>query len=182
MNISGTNLFFSSSSFFLFFFSVTTTLSPGSGHARRCNDTEKAYCVNGGECYFIHGINQLSCKWVISCALEFALKMSFSVVNLSSSGDSLSRGLNVNSFSWHFYCCNVPQRPDYKFLSCCLFSWSHLISILLSFSSSSSNTSQGNAASLPNYPPVVYFKTNNGVRCLCAHPFKSCLVYRRAAH
>ncbi|TKS83011.1 Pro-neuregulin-2, membrane-bound isoform [Collichthys lucidus] len=34
----------------------------GSGHARRCNDTEKAYCVNGGDCYFIHGINQLSCK------------------------------------------------------------------------------------------------------------------------
>uniref|UniRef100_A0A3P8U6A0 Neuregulin 2a n=1 Tax=Amphiprion percula TaxID=161767 RepID=A0A3P8U6A0_AMPPE len=42
--------------------SITTTLSPGSGHARRCNDTEKAYCVNGGDCYFIDGINQLSCK------------------------------------------------------------------------------------------------------------------------
>ncbi|XP_075887580.1 neuregulin 2a isoform X5 [Nelusetta ayraudi] len=40
----------------------TTTLAPGSGHARKCNDTEKAYCVNGGDCYFIHGINQLSCK------------------------------------------------------------------------------------------------------------------------
>ncbi|XP_064181887.1 pro-neuregulin-2, membrane-bound isoform-like isoform X4 [Anguilla rostrata] len=40
----------------------TTTLSPGSGHARRCNETERAYCVNGGDCYFIHGINQLSCK------------------------------------------------------------------------------------------------------------------------
>ncbi|XP_051537583.1 pro-neuregulin-2, membrane-bound isoform-like isoform X4 [Myxocyprinus asiaticus] len=42
--------------------SITTTLSPDPGHARRCNDTEKAYCVNGGDCYFIHGINQLSCK------------------------------------------------------------------------------------------------------------------------
>ncbi|XP_017554209.2 neuregulin 2a isoform X3 [Pygocentrus nattereri] len=42
--------------------SITTTLPPGSGHARRCNDTEKGYCVNDGECYFIHGINQLSCK------------------------------------------------------------------------------------------------------------------------
>ncbi|KAJ8367701.1 hypothetical protein AAFF_G00311320 [Aldrovandia affinis] len=42
--------------------SITTTLSPGSGHARRCNETEKTYCVNGGDCYFIHGINQLSCK------------------------------------------------------------------------------------------------------------------------
>ncbi|XP_055783466.1 pro-neuregulin-2, membrane-bound isoform-like isoform X1 [Salvelinus fontinalis] len=41
---------------------MTTTLSPGSSHARRCNDTEKSYCVNGGDCYFIHGINQLSCK------------------------------------------------------------------------------------------------------------------------
>ncbi|XP_029627552.1 pro-neuregulin-2, membrane-bound isoform-like isoform X2 [Salmo trutta] len=42
--------------------SLTTTLSPGTSHARRCNDTEKSYCVNGGDCYFIHGINQLSCK------------------------------------------------------------------------------------------------------------------------
>uniref|UniRef100_A0A3B4CAJ6 Neuregulin 2a n=1 Tax=Pygocentrus nattereri TaxID=42514 RepID=A0A3B4CAJ6_PYGNA len=42
--------------------SITTTLPPGSGHARRCNDTEKGYCVNDGECYFIHGINQLSCN------------------------------------------------------------------------------------------------------------------------
>ncbi|XP_051955523.1 pro-neuregulin-2, membrane-bound isoform-like isoform X4 [Xyrauchen texanus] len=42
--------------------SITTNLSPDPGHARRCNDTEKAYCVNGGDCYFIHGINQLSCK------------------------------------------------------------------------------------------------------------------------
>ncbi|XP_077447973.1 neuregulin 2a isoform X2 [Stigmatopora argus] len=42
--------------------SITTTLSPGSGHTRRCNDTEKGFCVNGGDCYFIHGINRLSCK------------------------------------------------------------------------------------------------------------------------
>ncbi|KAM9333273.1 neuregulin 2a isoform 2-T2 [Pholidichthys leucotaenia] len=42
--------------------SITTTTPPGSGHARRCNDSEKAYCVNGGDCYFIHGINQFSCK------------------------------------------------------------------------------------------------------------------------
>lgn len=41
---------------------VTTALPPGSGHERRCNETEKGYCVNNGECYFIHGINQLSCK------------------------------------------------------------------------------------------------------------------------
>ncbi|XP_028669316.1 pro-neuregulin-2, membrane-bound isoform-like isoform X3 [Erpetoichthys calabaricus] len=39
-----------------------TTPSPGSGHARKCNETEKAYCVNGGICYYIDGINQLSCK------------------------------------------------------------------------------------------------------------------------
>ncbi|XP_076025151.1 neuregulin 2a isoform X2 [Genypterus blacodes] len=42
--------------------SISTTLSPGSGHARSCNDTQKAYCVNGGHCYFIRGINHLSCK------------------------------------------------------------------------------------------------------------------------
>uniref|UniRef100_A0A665X2W6 Neuregulin 2b n=1 Tax=Echeneis naucrates TaxID=173247 RepID=A0A665X2W6_ECHNA len=41
---------------------TTTTPSPGVSHARRCNDSEKAHCVNGGDCYFIHGINQLSCK------------------------------------------------------------------------------------------------------------------------
>ncbi|KAM8899147.1 neuregulin 2a isoform 2-T2 [Spinachia spinachia] len=41
---------------------ITTTPAPGSGHARRCNATEKAYCVNGGECLFYHGINKLSCK------------------------------------------------------------------------------------------------------------------------
>uniref|UniRef100_A0A3B5MHB2 Neuregulin 2a n=1 Tax=Xiphophorus couchianus TaxID=32473 RepID=A0A3B5MHB2_9TELE len=42
--------------------SITTTLSPGSGHARRCNDTEKTFCVNGGDCYFIPGINKISCN------------------------------------------------------------------------------------------------------------------------
>ncbi|MEQ2243908.1 hypothetical protein ILYODFUR_011670 [Ilyodon furcidens] len=48
--------------FSFFFLPVTTTPPPGSGHARRCNDTEKAYCVNGGDCYFIHGINRIACK------------------------------------------------------------------------------------------------------------------------
>ncbi|XP_062867690.1 neuregulin 2a isoform X2 [Trichomycterus rosablanca] len=42
--------------------SITTALPSASGHARKCNETEKGYCVNNGECYFIHGINQLSCK------------------------------------------------------------------------------------------------------------------------
>ncbi|KAF3837991.1 hypothetical protein F7725_009759 [Dissostichus mawsoni] len=42
---------------------TTTTPSSGVSHARRCNDSEKAYCVNGGDCYIIHGINQLSCKF-----------------------------------------------------------------------------------------------------------------------
>ncbi|XP_037124888.1 neuregulin 2a isoform X1 [Syngnathus acus] len=41
--------------------SITTTRSPGSGHGRRCNETEKSFCVNGGDCYVIHGINRLSC-------------------------------------------------------------------------------------------------------------------------
>uniref|UniRef100_A0A2K6A462 Pro-neuregulin-2, membrane-bound isoform n=1 Tax=Mandrillus leucophaeus TaxID=9568 RepID=A0A2K6A462_MANLE len=42
--------------------SVSTTLSSWSGHARKCNETAKSYCVNGGVCYYIEGINQLSCK------------------------------------------------------------------------------------------------------------------------
>lgn len=41
---------------------VGTTLSSWSGHARKCNETAKSYCVNGGVCYYIEGINQLSCK------------------------------------------------------------------------------------------------------------------------
>lgn len=47
---------------FCVFFVVTTTLSSWSGHARKCNETAKSYCVNGGVCYYIEGINQLSCK------------------------------------------------------------------------------------------------------------------------
>ncbi|XP_072923659.1 pro-neuregulin-2, membrane-bound isoform-like isoform X2 [Hemitrygon akajei] len=46
---------------------ATTTLSPESGHARRCNESDKSYCVNGGVCYYIDGINELSCK----CPNEF---------------------------------------------------------------------------------------------------------------
>uniref|UniRef100_A0A8C5RHW2 Neuregulin 2 n=1 Tax=Laticauda laticaudata TaxID=8630 RepID=A0A8C5RHW2_LATLA len=42
--------------------SVTTTLSSGPGHTRQCNETVKSYCVNGGVCYYIEGINQLSCR------------------------------------------------------------------------------------------------------------------------
>ncbi|XP_006923391.1 pro-neuregulin-2, membrane-bound isoform [Pteropus alecto] len=42
--------------------SVSTTLSSWSGHARKCNESAKSYCVNGGVCYYIEGINQLSCK------------------------------------------------------------------------------------------------------------------------
>ncbi|XP_061754491.1 neuregulin 2a isoform X6 [Nerophis ophidion] len=40
----------------------TINVQSSSGHARRCNDTEKAFCVNGGDCFFIRGINRLSCK------------------------------------------------------------------------------------------------------------------------
>ncbi|XP_039629964.1 pro-neuregulin-2, membrane-bound isoform-like isoform X2 [Polypterus senegalus] len=47
--------------------STPATTPSGSGHARKCNETEKAYCVNGGICYYIDGINQLSCK----CPNEF---------------------------------------------------------------------------------------------------------------
>ncbi|KAJ7338304.1 hypothetical protein JRQ81_011175 [Phrynocephalus forsythii] len=42
--------------------SVSTTLSSGPGHTRQCNETVKSYCVNGGVCYYIEGINQLSCR------------------------------------------------------------------------------------------------------------------------
>ncbi|XP_075899611.1 neuregulin 2b isoform X2 [Nelusetta ayraudi] len=41
---------------------TSTGLSAGVSHVRRCNESEKAYCANGGDCYFIHGINQPFCK------------------------------------------------------------------------------------------------------------------------
>ncbi|XP_013927335.1 PREDICTED: pro-neuregulin-2, membrane-bound isoform-like [Thamnophis sirtalis] len=41
---------------------VTTTLPSAPGHTRQCNETVKSYCVNGGVCYYIEGINQLSCR------------------------------------------------------------------------------------------------------------------------
>uniref|UniRef100_A0A8D2L9N0 Neuregulin 2 n=1 Tax=Varanus komodoensis TaxID=61221 RepID=A0A8D2L9N0_VARKO len=42
--------------------SVTTSLTSGPGHTRQCNETVRSYCVNGGVCYYIEGINQLSCR------------------------------------------------------------------------------------------------------------------------
>uniref|UniRef100_A0A3Q2PN08 Neuregulin 2b n=1 Tax=Fundulus heteroclitus TaxID=8078 RepID=A0A3Q2PN08_FUNHE len=33
---------------------TTTTLSPGVSHVRRCNDSEKAYCANGGDFLSFH--------------------------------------------------------------------------------------------------------------------------------
>ncbi|XP_044298772.1 pro-neuregulin-2, membrane-bound isoform [Varanus komodoensis] len=47
--------------------SVTTSLTSGPGHTRQCNETVRSYCVNGGVCYYIEGINQLSCR----CPNEF---------------------------------------------------------------------------------------------------------------
>ncbi|XP_061904610.1 neuregulin 2a isoform X1 [Entelurus aequoreus] len=40
----------------------TINVQSSSGHARRCNETQKTFCVNGGDCFFIRGINRLSCK------------------------------------------------------------------------------------------------------------------------
>ncbi|XP_064415688.1 pro-neuregulin-1, membrane-bound isoform-like [Latimeria chalumnae] len=36
--------------------SVATTAPIGTGHVTRCNDKEKTYCVNGGECFVLSGI------------------------------------------------------------------------------------------------------------------------------
>uniref|UniRef100_A0A803SKS2 Neuregulin 2 n=1 Tax=Anolis carolinensis TaxID=28377 RepID=A0A803SKS2_ANOCA len=67
---------------------VSTTLSSGPGHTRQCNETVKSYCVNGGVCYYVEGINQLSCR----CPNEFtgdqcqnSAMASFSSMSLSSS-------------------------------------------------------------------------------------------------
>uniref|UniRef100_A0A3Q2CZ96 Neuregulin 2a n=1 Tax=Cyprinodon variegatus TaxID=28743 RepID=A0A3Q2CZ96_CYPVA len=42
--------------------SITTTLSPDSGHTRGCNKTQQAYCVNGGECFFVDNLNEIACR------------------------------------------------------------------------------------------------------------------------
>lgn len=41
---------------------ATTSPTPWSGHARPCNESNRHYCVNGGQCFVIDGINKLSCK------------------------------------------------------------------------------------------------------------------------
>ncbi|XP_055498105.1 pro-neuregulin-1, membrane-bound isoform isoform X1 [Leucoraja erinacea] len=46
---------------------TTTSPTPWSGHARPCNESNRHYCVNGGQCFVIDGINKLSCK----CPNEF---------------------------------------------------------------------------------------------------------------
>uniref|UniRef100_UPI00398F181D pro-neuregulin-1, membrane-bound isoform isoform X1 n=1 Tax=Pristiophorus japonicus TaxID=55135 RepID=UPI00398F181D len=46
---------------------ITTSPTPWSGHARACNESERHYCVNGGQCFVINGINKLSCQ----CPNEF---------------------------------------------------------------------------------------------------------------
>ncbi|XP_048456571.1 pro-neuregulin-1, membrane-bound isoform isoform X2 [Rhincodon typus] len=46
---------------------ATTSPTPWSGHARPCNDSDRHYCVNGGQCFVINGINKLSCQ----CPNEF---------------------------------------------------------------------------------------------------------------
>ncbi|XP_062902853.1 pro-neuregulin-1, membrane-bound isoform isoform X5 [Mobula hypostoma] len=46
---------------------ATTSPTPWSGHARPCNESNRHYCVNGGQCFVINGINKLSCQ----CPNEF---------------------------------------------------------------------------------------------------------------
>lgn len=121
-------------------------------------------------------VSELLCFWM-------HLESYIFTVNLSPPRVSLSCTINVKAlhdiFTLQIF-HPTSKRQIFILLFILLIA---LDFILLSFSSSSSsNTSQENAASLPNYPPVVYFNTNNGVRRWCAHPFKSCLVYRRAAH
>ncbi|XP_072351510.1 pro-neuregulin-1, membrane-bound isoform isoform X2 [Scyliorhinus torazame] len=41
---------------------TTTSPTPWSGHARPCNESDRHYCVNGGQCFVINGINKLSCQ------------------------------------------------------------------------------------------------------------------------
>ncbi|XP_059821343.1 pro-neuregulin-1, membrane-bound isoform isoform X4 [Hypanus sabinus] len=43
-------------------FPATTSPTPWSGHARPCNESNRHYCVNGGQCFVINGINKLSCQ------------------------------------------------------------------------------------------------------------------------
>ncbi|XP_029457569.1 pro-neuregulin-1, membrane-bound isoform isoform X2 [Rhinatrema bivittatum] len=42
----------------------------GTGHLIRCTESEKNYCVNGGECYILNGITSSS-KYLCKCPNEF---------------------------------------------------------------------------------------------------------------
>ncbi|XP_029457577.1 pro-neuregulin-1, membrane-bound isoform isoform X4 [Rhinatrema bivittatum] len=52
---------------------TTTAVSPppiGTGHLIRCTESEKNYCVNGGECYILNGITSSS-KYLCKCQHGF---------------------------------------------------------------------------------------------------------------
>ncbi|KAJ8014861.1 hypothetical protein DPEC_G00020170 [Dallia pectoralis] len=83
--------------------SLITTLSPGLSHARRCNDSEKSHCVNGGDCYFIHGLNQLSCKGRGA---------------VPAAGINHHRHLCGAARSWHRLCGGILQNQNMKQNQC----------------------------------------------------------------
>uniref|UniRef100_A0A8C8SU04 Pro-neuregulin-2, membrane-bound isoform n=1 Tax=Pelusios castaneus TaxID=367368 RepID=A0A8C8SU04_9SAUR len=84
--------------------SVTTTLSSWSGHARKCNETAKSYCVNGGVCYYIEGINQLSCKcpngfFGQRCLEKLPLRLYMPDPKQSVRSNSLGTGVSTSQWS-----------------------------------------------------------------------------------
>ncbi|XP_041107657.1 pro-neuregulin-1, membrane-bound isoform-like isoform X5 [Polyodon spathula] len=49
---------------------TTTASTLGTGHAIKCNDSEKNYCVNGGECFVLNTIPSKT-KYLCRCPNEF---------------------------------------------------------------------------------------------------------------
>ncbi|XP_016021825.2 pro-neuregulin-2, membrane-bound isoform isoform X1 [Rousettus aegyptiacus] len=100
--------------------SVSTTLSSWSGHARKCNESAKSYCVNGGVCYYIEGINQLSCKcpngfFGQRCLEKLPLRLYMPDPKQSVLWDTPGTGVNSSQWSTSPAGCWCLKSPDQRF-------------------------------------------------------------------
>ncbi|XP_019517565.1 PREDICTED: pro-neuregulin-2, membrane-bound isoform isoform X5 [Hipposideros armiger] len=100
--------------------SVSTTLSSWSGHARKCNETAKSYCVNGGVCYYIEGINQLSCKcpngfFGQRCLEKLPLRLYMPDPKQSVLWDTPGTGVSSSQWSTSPAGCWCLKNPDQRF-------------------------------------------------------------------
>ncbi|XP_016021828.2 pro-neuregulin-2, membrane-bound isoform isoform X2 [Rousettus aegyptiacus] len=100
--------------------SVKGRLHVNSGHARKCNESAKSYCVNGGVCYYIEGINQLSCKcpngfFGQRCLEKLPLRLYMPDPKQSVLWDTPGTGVNSSQWSTSPAGCWCLKSPDQRF-------------------------------------------------------------------